>query len=135
MSSNSNSLIAPQATVPAGPAVQHFSFTDEILAVIDGAGCGYSAPGVVGDSSLFASSSDAVIRVGGKLQILKPIGDGTYTDSTSESRYENAAYRVDLRTVTDSAVESGSAQHGEMTVEDKTSGGKTTLALVGGCGC
>jgi hypothetical protein len=90
---------------------------------------------VTGDSSLFASSSDGVIRVAGKIQVLGFVGEGESTDSLSELRFENTHYRVNLRTVTDSMIEGGTAQHGEMTVEDKSNGERTTLALVGGCGC
>ena len=121
--------------VPPRLLVQPFAFTDEVAAVVEGAGCSYTARGTGGDSSVFASSSDAVIRVDGKLQILKLIGEGNYTDSTGEARYENAAYRVDLHTINDSTVEAGVVQHGEMIVEEKETGLRTTISIVGGCGC
>jgi hypothetical protein len=140
---STDSTSSPQTVIPAGaqtaaprgPEVEHFSFTDEVRKVIDGAGCIFNARGVTGDSSLFASSSDGVIRVAGKIQVLGFVGEGESTDSLSELRFENTHYRVNLRTVTDSMIEGGTAQHGEMTVEDKSNGERTTLALVGGCGC
>jgi len=124
-----------QAAQSAAPRLEFFSSSDSVMAVVDGAGCGYSAPGVTGDSSLFAFSQDGIIRVNGRLERMTMVGDGTYTDSTGESRWENARYRLDLRTSDDSTVEAGVAQHGEMTVEDKRTGGKTTVNLIGGCGC
>jgi hypothetical protein len=132
---SSDSASIPQTSAPTGPAVRHFSITNEVMAVIDGAGCIFSAPGMARDSSLFASSSDAVIRVGERIQVLKFVGEGESSDSTSDLCFENAAYRVNLHTVTDSMIEGGNAQHGDMTVEDKRTGGKTMVALVGGCGC
>lgn len=132
---SSSTFITPRAVVWAGPHVQHFSYTDEVLAVVEGAGCSYRAPGVEGDSSLFASSVDAVIRVDGKIEVLKLTKEGKADDSTSKLTYEKAAYRVDVRTQLDSVMEGGVAEHGEMTVEDKTSGGSATVAIVGGCGC
>lgn len=126
----------PVAVVaPTGPQIQFFSFSDSVMAVVDGAGCGYSAPGITGDSSLFAFSIDGVIQVDGRLEVLKMVGEGTYTDSTGESRWENTRYRLRLRVQDDGMVEGGVNQHGEMTVEEKATGATTTVALVGGCGC
>lgn len=133
--SDTATLPIAQTSTPTGPDVRHFS-DDEWEAALDaGAGCAYRAPGKPYDSTLFASTSDAIIRVGKKIELLKLVDEGTPGDSTTKLRYENALYRVDVRTVVDSMMEGGAAEHGEMTVEDKTSGGKTMRQIEGGCGC
>ncbi len=124
-----------QTLTPTGPDVRHFSDNEWGAALDAGAGCAYRTPGKPYDSTLFASTTDAIIRVGKKMELLKLVDEGTPGDSTTKLRYENARYRVDIRTQVDSMMEGGVAEHGEMTVEEKSTGTKTTAAIVGGCGC
>lgn len=133
----STDTVTPESAPSAlqEPRLEFFASTDSVMAVVDGAGCGYSAPGITGDSSLFAFSIDGVIQVNGRLEVLKMVGEGTYTDSTGESRWENQRYRLDLRVQDEGMAEGGVSQRGEMTVEEKATGGKATVAIVGGCGC
>lgn len=84
---------------------------------------------------LFAYATDGGMMVNGRTQILKLLDEGRASDSISKLRFENAGYRVELRTITDSMMEGGVSQHGEMMVEEKSTGAKTTVAIVGGCGC
>ncbi len=131
----------PAAAAPARvvqpPHVESFHFdAPEVGAVAEGAGCGYSFAGNKStDSSVFASSSDAIMHINGAFETLKDSGVYEESDSGSTVFYENSRFRVRVITVMDEGFEGGVSAHGKLVVRDVATGDSTTVAIEGGCGC
>ncbi len=131
---DANPEITVIQTPVARPQLQSFSFNEpEALAVADGAGCYFTVPGLEGDSCLFASAENAIIRVQDKFEIFKLAVDRLATDSAEH--WENDRYRLEVHSVTDSVLEGGSLLHGTLLLTDKQSGAQSETPFTGNCGC